>query len=284
MLQALQKVPMTEDLLRESKIGITVHETKKKFAVDNRVHSESKNLITTWKKCVPPKAEDAKKAAPAAKAPATSVSSSSSRSSSSSSSQSVAVSTTSHVGDEDDDADIDENYNALPAARMIIVDILCEQLKLSATNVAVAKFLACQIEASVNVMSRDKKAYKEKVRSLLYNMKRNERLRLDILEGILGPSVLVQLSAADMATDEQRQQRADAVKSSMMERRSDYYEMNRSKILQANGIDPSKGGEFVCSRCKGNKTTHYSMQTRSADEPMTVFVSCLTCGKRWLTQ
>lgn len=40
-------------------------------------------------------------------------------------------------------------------------------------------------------------------------------------------------------------------------------------------------GVFMCSRCKTYKTTHYQMQTRSADEPMTTFVSCLNCGNRW---
>lgn len=40
-------------------------------------------------------------------------------------------------------------------------------------------------------------------------------------------------------------------------------------------------GFFVCGRCKSNKTTYYQMQTRSADEPMTVFVSCLNCDRNW---
>jgi transcription elongation factor S-II len=40
-------------------------------------------------------------------------------------------------------------------------------------------------------------------------------------------------------------------------------------------------GLFKCGRCKSMKTTYYEMQTRSADEPMTVFVSCLNCGKNW---
>ena len=38
---------------------------------------------------------------------------------------------------------------------------------------------------------------------------------------------------------------------------------------------------FVCRKCKNNKCTYYQMQTRSADEPMTTFVTCLTCGNRW---
>ena len=40
-------------------------------------------------------------------------------------------------------------------------------------------------------------------------------------------------------------------------------------------------GFFTCARCKSRKTTYYQLQTRSADEPMTTFVSCLNCGKNW---
>ena len=39
--------------------------------------------------------------------------------------------------------------------------------------------------------------------------------------------------------------------------------------------------EFKCFKCKKRKCTYYEMQTRSADEPMTTFVSCLNCGNRW---
>ena len=38
---------------------------------------------------------------------------------------------------------------------------------------------------------------------------------------------------------------------------------------------------FKCRKCKQNKCTYYQLQTRSADEPMTTFVSCLECGNRW---
>ena len=39
--------------------------------------------------------------------------------------------------------------------------------------------------------------------------------------------------------------------------------------------------EFKCYKCKKRKCTYYQLQTRSADEPMTTFVSCLVCGNRW---
>ena len=38
---------------------------------------------------------------------------------------------------------------------------------------------------------------------------------------------------------------------------------------------------FTCSRCHKKECTYYQLQTRSADEPMTTFVTCLNCGKRW---
>ena len=40
-------------------------------------------------------------------------------------------------------------------------------------------------------------------------------------------------------------------------------------------------GFFTCARCKSKKTSYYQLQTRSADEPMTTFVTCLNCDKNW---
>lgn len=39
--------------------------------------------------------------------------------------------------------------------------------------------------------------------------------------------------------------------------------------------------QFVCGKCKMRKCTYSQAQTRSADEPMTTFVTCLQCGHRW---
>ena len=38
---------------------------------------------------------------------------------------------------------------------------------------------------------------------------------------------------------------------------------------------------FTCRKCKSKKCTYYQQQVRSADEPMTTFVSCIDCGNRW---
>ena len=38
---------------------------------------------------------------------------------------------------------------------------------------------------------------------------------------------------------------------------------------------------FKCSKCQSKNCTYYEMQTRSADEPATIFVTCLNCDKHW---
>lgn len=38
---------------------------------------------------------------------------------------------------------------------------------------------------------------------------------------------------------------------------------------------------FKCRRCGKSRTRYFEMQTRSADEPMTIFIRCLNCGKEW---
>ena len=38
---------------------------------------------------------------------------------------------------------------------------------------------------------------------------------------------------------------------------------------------------FKCHRCSSRSCTYYEVQTRSADEPMTQFITCLDCNNHW---
>ena len=38
---------------------------------------------------------------------------------------------------------------------------------------------------------------------------------------------------------------------------------------------------FTCYKCRSKECSYYQLQTRSADEPMTTFVTCIPCGTRW---
>ena len=40
---------------------------------------------------------------------------------------------------------------------------------------------------------------------------------------------------------------------------------------------------FVCpnKKCRARKSVYNEVQTRSADEPMTLFITCLVCGLNW---
>jgi DNA-directed RNA polymerase subunit M/transcription elongation factor TFIIS len=38
---------------------------------------------------------------------------------------------------------------------------------------------------------------------------------------------------------------------------------------------------FTCFKCKSKNCSYYQMQIRSADEPMTTFVTCIDCENHW---
>jgi DNA-directed RNA polymerase subunit M/transcription elongation factor TFIIS len=50
----------------------------------------------------------------------------------------------------------------------------------------------------------------------------------------------------------------------------------------AEGVKVQRG-EFVCinKKCRMKECIFFQLQTRSADEPMTTFIICTKCGKRW---
>ena len=51
------------------------------------------------------------------------------------------------------------------------------------------------------------------------------------------------------------------------------------RLLEGNKANATD--QFFCGRCHKRQCTYYELQTRSADEPMTIFIQCVNCGKRW---
>ena len=58
------------------------------------------------------------------------------------------------------------------------------------------------------------------------------------------------------------------------------YKYKREKVLYESKPE-AMTDQFKCGRCKKRKCSYFELQTRSADEPMTVFITCINCGKRW---
>ena len=60
--------------------------------------------------------------------------------------------------------------------------------------------------------------------------------------------------------------------------------MENKKIRDENRYAPkleASTDNFTCRKCKSKECSYYQLQTRSADEPMTTFVTCIKCGTRW---
>ena len=129
----------------------------------------------------------------------------------------------------------------------------------------------------------DRKGYADKARSLFFNLKKNQDLAVSVLLGQIEPQEIVEFTAEQLASDEIRKKRQETAQKLIDSKRLDWDQANEDKINIQCGIkgDLLNASLFTCGRCKSVKTTSTQKQTRSADEPMTVFVLCLNCGKRW---
>lgn len=61
------------------------------------------------------------------------------------------------------------------------------------------------------------------------------------------------------------------------------FEHKRKELTREDARKNDEGyeGIFVCRKCKGRKIHYYQLQIRSADEPMTTFFTCMSCGCKW---
>lgn len=113
--------------------------------------------------------------------------------------------------------------------------------------------------------------YKQTARHILWNIHpkspmQNKRLFQRIQEGELVLSSLATMSAYDMYPEHWREL-------------ADKQLIREQKILEGNKSRATD--QYKCHRCGKRECTFYEMQTRSADEPMTIFINCINCGKRW---
>ncbi|KAL2339489.1 hypothetical protein Fmac_007429 [Flemingia macrophylla] len=113
-------------------------------------------------------------------------------------------------------------------------------------------------------------AQKVKYRSLMFNLKdgNNPDFRRKVLLGVVEPEQLINMSTAEMASEQRKQENQKITEKAL-------FECER-------GAQPkATTDQFKCGRCGQRKCTYYQMQTRSADEPMTTYVTCCVCNNRW---
>jgi transcription elongation factor S-II len=108
--------------------------------------------------------------------------------------------------------------------------------------------------------------YKDRLRTIYLNLKDNTDIISQIKEGKIQPHIV-----AFMTHQEMKPEKWAELIEAKIKRDKNKYEDNMEASTDS----------FTCRRCKSNKCTYYQMQTRSADEPMTTFVTCLECGQRW---
>ncbi len=107
--------------------------------------------------------------------------------------------------------------------------------------------------------------YIDRLRTIYFNLKNNE-LKQCILSKRIKAHEMAFMSHQDMLPE----------KWSKL--------IKNKKIRDENRYAPkleASTDNFTCRKCKSKECSYYQLQTRSADEPMTTFVTCIPCGSRW---
>ncbi|KAJ1020150.1 hypothetical protein NDA16_004430 [Ustilago loliicola] len=270
----------TEDIIRQSKIGVAVG--KLRSHSDKKVADQAKSLVKDWKATVDKqRAQQQQSSANSSKAPS---------STASPAPPSKAEGTTNGNGAAADAPPSATATSAAPASntkidfeilndkvRNACLKLLYQSLEINKEQhgfndsqvfdaaVAVeAAILANQGKGSVTA------DYRNKVRSLSLNIKdkNNPDLRVRVIERDIPADKLVTMTNEELASDK---------------RRREIEELQMQNLFKAKGAaaQEAETDAFQCGRCKQRKTRYYQMQTRSADEPMTTFVTCTNCNHKW---
>ena len=132
--------------------------------------------------------------------------------------------------------------------------------------------IACSVEQAAYKLlgPEDREPYKSKVRALYQNLKNksNPELRIRVVSGDIKPEKLISMSHDELKSEERRKE-------------DEKLEAENMREAQVPKAEKSISTSLTCGKCGQKKVSYSQAQTRSADEPMTTFCECLNCGKRW---
>ncbi|KAF2072476.1 hypothetical protein CYY_006208 [Polysphondylium violaceum] len=129
--------------------------------------------------------------------------------------------------------------------------------------------IATEIESELfNIYQGVTKDYKAKIRSIKFNLKSNDQLKLSLLNRELDIEKFCSMDVMEMANKELQKEREKMAKYT-------------TEAAISNTNNEATTDQFKCGKCKQRKCTYRQLQTRSADEPATTFVTCINCNHRW---
>jgi transcription elongation factor S-II len=150
----------------------------------------------------------------------------------------------------------------------LIYNGLCYRSREPSDNILMR---AIEVEqAGFKAYKGDTPDYRKKMRSLFQNLKvkSNAELGRSIMSGAISADRFVMMTTKELMSAEQRKTDAQLEEENMKKAQVPMAERSISDTLE-------------CPSCRKKTVSYSQAQTRSADEPMTTFCSCVSCGKNW---
>ncbi|CAF0971692.1 unnamed protein product [Adineta ricciae] len=275
LLGRLQESRITLGILQKTGIGKTVNNLRRLIATED-VSTIAKGLLKNWKKLVPESTSANKDEKQTASASGSSNNNSQNSQETNVTSGKNSDSSKASERQPSKSASSSSNFTGLQTkddVRLKSRDLLAGALSMvelpegSADPVELAA--RCE-DAIFNELKDTSVKYRNRIRSRVANLKdaKNPNLRINVLLGLITPERLAVLTAEEMASDALKQERTKLTGLAINE-----YQL---------ATDEGTGTDLIqCRRCKQNNCAYTEAQTRSADEPMTLFVFCKNCGNRW---
>jgi len=172
--------------------------------------------------------------------------------------------------DEDEDEDDDENRSHAPVHTIHASNVFVEhpirtlvQSKFENEDIEPAILNRCVLDAQRWFVDID---WKNPVFLDMYRSRAIQLYRYKNLAGSMTATEFADAAPVDLNPKRWR----DIIQKTIERDKAMYSKKSTASIF------------MYCSSCKRKtKCDYYQMQTRSADEPMTTFVTCLECDKRW---